>query len=297
MGIFRTNDFLQEIATGAMGQFVRDFFADFLQGDSRALPLDSVGAVITSPPYEGSISPGKDGIDRSKAKDGDRDKNQSRQDGGSATYRGYVDSVITSPPYEQAQNGGGIAKKGHYDDPGLAQRAYSDRAMGIDAVVTSPPYEGSAVGGNGGELTLKRMRKGVADGQTFSRRSTDYVKSGNWISPPYTMDTQNQGNLGNLKGPAFWEAVTAVFQECQRVLRPGGNFVIISKGCIRDGQYVDLPGQFKSTMEGLGFELRDHWRRQLWARSFWRTLQAKKHPESWDDRLDYEEIHCYRKGG
>mgnify|MGYP001578920103 CR=1 FL=1 len=256
------------------------------QGDSRHLPppLDSVATVITSPPYEGSMAPGKDGIDWSQAKDSDRSEDRSRRDDGSASYRGYVDKIITSPPYGEAQSGGGISIKGHYDDPGLAKRVYSDRAMGgIDAIISSPPYENSAHKPGNIDAMREKMEELYPGhiGPNSLRNGTEY--------------SLDSANIGNLKGPEFWEAVTAVFQECQRVLKPGGNFVIISKGCTRDGQYVDLPGQFRATMEALGFELQDHWQRGLWQRSFWRTLQKNKRPESWDENLDYESVMTFRK--
>ena len=42
-----------------------------------------------------------------------------------------ADKVIFSPPYAEAQSGGGIAQYGHYNDPELAKRAYSAENMGI----------------------------------------------------------------------------------------------------------------------------------------------------------------------
>lgn len=242
------------------------------QGDSRVLTAftglgQDVGHIVTSPPDETVAN---------------ASKNTNTND----AARGYptkpmaytpVDAVITSPPYEEAQSGGGISKKGHYKDPGLAKRVYSDRVMaGIEAVITSPPYEE----GLGHGLSALGKKKAVANAS--GQRA-------------YTGDRTALANIGNLRGPAFWEACAQVFQECRQVLKPNGSLVLISKGFTRDKAYVDLPGQFQALLEGMGFVVCDHWRRQLWNRSFWRTLQRKKDPESWDDRLDYEEVMAFRR--
>ncbi len=48
-------------------------------------------------------------------------------------------------------------------------------------------------------------------------------------------------------------------------------------------------------METLGLPLVDIWRRELYSRSFWRTLQKNKNPETWDPRLDFEDVLVFRK--
>lgn len=204
------------------------------------------------------------------------------------SYTDPVAAIVTSPPYGEAQSGGGIAIKGHHNDPGLAQRVYSPRAMaGVDVVLTSPPYEISLQNNDPGWL----VKHGNDAQMAYHQKTHNYEVT---VASHYAEST-GSGNIGNLRGPAFWEACTQVLTECRRVLKPSGNFVLITKGFTRDGAYVDLPGQFRSLMESLGFGLVDHWRRQLWGRSFWRVLQRNRDPDAWDDRLDYEDVHCYRK--
>ena len=87
-----------------------------------------------------------------------------------------------------------------------------------------------------------------------------------------------------------------VYQECHRVLAPGGIIVLILKGFTKDGHYVDLPQQTLTLVESLGFQMFDRWQRELWALSFWRVLQKKNNPDGWDERLRFEEIMAFRKG-
>lgn len=87
-----------------------------------------------------------------------------------------------------------------------------------------------------------------------------------------------------------------VYAECWRVLRPGGTMVLVLKGFTRSGKYIDLPGQTRQLCETLGFQFVETWRRELWALSFWRNLQKRKSPDTFDDRLNYEEVLVLRKG-
>mgnify|MGYP001607781954 CR=1 FL=1 len=80
-------------------------------------------AIITSPPYEGVADASKN----TNTNDGLRGHPETQ--GKPMRYTRKVAAVVTSPPFEQAQSGGGIAIKGHTNDPGLAQRAYSAKAM------------------------------------------------------------------------------------------------------------------------------------------------------------------------
>tara|TARA_Y100000310_G_scaffold298278_1_gene332096 strand:- start:131 stop:469 length:339 start_codon:yes stop_codon:yes gene_type:complete len=107
------------------------------------------------------------------------------------------------------------------------------------------------------------------------------------------MDTA--GNIGNMRGDTYWSAMRQVYSECYRILRPGGILCLILKGFTRDGKYVDLPTQTAEMVQELGFAPHDHWRRELWALSFWRILQKRRDPAAFDDRLKYEEVYAFRR--
>jgi hypothetical protein len=66
--------------------------------------------------------------------------------------------------------------------------------------------------------------------------------------------------------------------------------VLVVKGFTRDGQYQDLPQQTAEMVQTCGFIEIERWERELWNLSFWRILQRKNHPESWDDRLRFETV-------
>jgi len=112
------------------------------------LPVGNVDVVVTSPPYGNSIR-SKKNTGRLGREERLRQAGYDPKDymGGDATacnmewvysHNGDnignlpdrpIDAIITSPPYEKAQKGGGMAIKGHHDDPKLAQRCYSQNVL------------------------------------------------------------------------------------------------------------------------------------------------------------------------
>jgi len=86
---------------------------------------------------------------------------------------GEVDAVITSPPYGEAQDGHGIAKKGyqgkkHSPTDLVGNRSYMPNKfeneqnisrLKYDAVITSPPYAETYVGGGDSEKRKERLVK------------------------------------------------------------------------------------------------------------------------------------------
>ena len=64
--------------------------------------------------------------------------------------------------------------------------------------------------------------------------------------------------------------------------------------CIQDAKMLHVQQTADMLIE-LGFEVFDRWERELWALSFWRTLQRKNHPDTWDERLRFESVIAGRK--
>lgn len=178
-----------------------------------------------------------------------------------------------------------------------------------DSIITSPPYEGSIQGEPGIDWTKvdggKRDRTkearidSVKAGLSGYTRPVDAV-----ISSPLT--TRLPGsvyqlashstaaeNIGNQKGDAYWESMKLVYQECHRILKPGGIMALVLGGFTRDGLYIDLPTDTMKLCTQLGFEEYDHWLREKWSLSFWRILQKKK--GTFDDRLNYEHVWVFKK--
>jgi len=127
-------------------------------------------------------------------------------------------------------------------------------------------------------------------------------------SPPYAcdvgnLDTANWGaghnlcsvternysgdraNLGHARGPAYEQAMAAVYAACLAVLRPGGILAVVTKNTRRKGRTLDLAGLTVALAEAAGFTylqpvvalhaaLRGS---DLVARpSFWQTLQLRR---------------------
>ena len=228
-----------------------------LQGDARHLAIGSADSIVTSPPY----------ADSQVAQSSDGEANRAFRDGdykgdalkGMGLSKGYTRPVdaVVSSPSYANR----LADTYVDDDP--QRMSYTTDAAKIDAVVSSPPYEGDAL------ETLKGHVLGYGTGS----------------------------NIGNLKNDAYWEAMSGVYRECHRVLRPGGIMALIVKGFTRDGKYVDLPGQTQTLCETMGFVHFDTWLRELWNLSFWRILQQRRDPDAFDERLRYETVLAFRKEG
>jgi hypothetical protein len=56
----------------------------------------------------------------------------------------------------------------------------------------------------------------------------------------------------------YWQAMQATYLECYRVLAPHGHIILVLKGYIRRGAYVDLPAQTARLLEHCGFRVL-HW--------------------------------------
>lgn len=347
-----------------------------LRGDARCLPLNSADCVVTSPPYEGNMAEGKDGIDWTKttrdgdtssqphlakttryrgytrpvsaiitsppyegsevAQSSDGEANRRFRDGdykgdalkGMGLSKGYtrphVDAVISSPPYAEGLSGGGETKlTGHGQKP----RHYDAGKVKIDAIVSSPPYEGSIAQGRDGidwsnthredgkrrdrtkeSATFKTsayrgytpnydaLQQKVNEGRYNGKRPDVRLSPTNLAAHGYLDGYAGGGeNIGNQRGDAYWDSMRQVYAEAYRVLRPGGIMALVLKGFTRNGQYIDLPQQTADLVESLGFTKFDEWRRELWSLSFWRILQRRRSPETFDDRLRYESVLAFRK--
>ena len=145
-----------------------------IHGDARnlagLLSSGDINTIVTSPPYGNSI--------RSKANTGRIGREDRLRQAGYdlKDYMGEdatacnmewryshnkdnignlpdrpIDVIITSPPYEKANKGGGMAIKGSYDDPKLAQRCYSQNVLNTSS-------GGGNIQGLGNETYYNAMR-------------------------------------------------------------------------------------------------------------------------------------------
>ncbi len=235
------------------------------------------------------------------------------------------DAIITSPPYGEAQSGGGIAVKG-YEGPKhsptdlIGKRSYmpdkfeKDDNIGVlkygdvDAVVTSPPY------GN-------RLSDDVVQDDDPQRMSYRQAVDSIVTSPPYEESLTGGGqvdkegftqghtqgkhcfkdgysidedNIGNLKSESYLEAMLQCYREFFKVLKPQGVMILVTKNFIRDKQVVRLDLDTIKLCEDVGFRFSDRWYLKLTTMSFWKILYRRKYPDA--PQINYEDVLVFTKG-
>ena len=221
------------------------------------LPYGQIDKIVTSPPY----ASGGHHADQTGAWGGQAQANtkeqanygQSQGQIGQLNY-GNIDSIITSPPYEE-----GLSRRhkssGIKDDNRLAQ---TGSYKTVDKIISSPPYsEGGQ--GVGKEYHPERM-----------------VGNTTGLGRGYSEDGDN---IGNLKSDSYLEAMFQVYQQCYKVLRPQGLLILVTKNFIRNKQVIRLDTDTIKLCEQAGFSFLERHYRKLPSQSFWRVIYHQKHPE------------------
>ena len=187
-----------------------------------------------------------------------------------------VDAVVSSPPYAEQQEGGGIAKsvKGESDYPlsgGPSRTKKAKRAakgFGYQNQADTPGNLGNIKPGsvepiinnkskiiNGqvdGIISSPPFEESLPSGDTSSSFKAKYPDSqtgGDW-GQRYGSTT---GNIGNDKGETFWQAARQIVSECHKILKPGGYAIWVVKAFVRKGRIVDFPGDWRRLCESQGF--------------------------------------------
>ncbi len=261
-----------------------------IKGDARKLSkiLSSVDSIITSPPYSKSLNAGGHTgennlyikIQKSQPKSPPINYSDNPDNIGNLKH-GKIDSVITSPPYaESLQSRGGTQNnsetmKGNKPHPYSKDPTNIGNMKYFDSVITSPPYSGTLSRHSGGEQG-KWNKSGIAKKKNLPANYS-----------------QNDGNIGNLpinstaKKQTYLEAMSVVYSEVWKVLKPGGCAVIVVKSFTSNKQNIDLPYQTWTLMERVGFQLEDLIKFRLPNLSFWRVLQYRRNPEIPQIRHEY----------
>ena len=256
------------------------------------LPYGSIDHVITSPPYEGSIIDGNENFEGLRKIRGDKasqkDKFRTIQFGKETTGYGSIDSIITSPPYEEA-----MGEKHHSP---IADKVFKEKGLGvytdrIDHIVTSPPYEASVTGQSG--IDPAKMTRGQADNWKPRDRSKEPAWNKSVLRPSGFEYSPNKENIGNLKSASYLEAMAQVYSECHKVLKPGGLMILITKNFIREQKEIRLDLDTIKLAENVGFHFQERWYRELPAQSFWRIIYKKRFPLA--PELKYEDVLVFRK--
>ena len=295
---------------------------EIVQGDSRRF-AEIVGGVegcVSSPPYEASTS-GSDTEFMERDQNGAWGRRTPLQEYGSAPGQigqlkeGSIDAVVSSPPYANSMESGD--GKAHIDfskcadgrprtqtngNQGTRSESYGTtpgqigklREGAIEGVVTSPPFE---------DCDTKPTKLGSgkatrADGDGAGRNKGDYVYG------------ESNGQLGNVSGETYWQAMHQVYAQVLAALVPGGVAAIVVKDFVRDGARVPLCDRTMTLLESLGFVPIERARAWLVSsttengvfgdvtttksrKSFFRRLAEKKGSPA----IDFEEVLFVRRAG
>jgi hypothetical protein len=268
-------------------------------GQIGHLPTGTIAAVVTSPPYAESDVATND-----------------RRDGAArlAQIQAAIDrGEVVSDEFHRmlarginANSNLNIGGYGHAEGQIGALKGGS-----IDAVVTSPPWEDQESAMNAGKF--KDPQKFAAamsrlDGEGGRNGTTPKSRLAQLHRQVEATYGEADGQIGNITGETYWEAMRAVYGQCLLALKPGGVMAVVVKDYVKDKQRVPLCDQTLRLVEHLGFEpvcrihamlvkerrhaglFHEHVERRE-RKSFFRRLAEKKG----SPRIDYEEVLVVRK--
>jgi len=255
--------------------------AQIIQGDARNLEIALCDVVVTSPPYaiddknichtrQGKTLADYDEQRGFRATSHPTTDYSTNPDNIGNLRYGNIDCVISSPPYEgiEARD---RSKEAWWDEERELRfsggSAKISKGYSIDTIITSPPYEGTT--GEGKEIG--------SEGHTVGA-----FHYGN-----------NRGQIGNLKGECYLEAMLQVYRECHRVLKPQGLMILVTKNFIRNKEIVRLDQDTIRLCQEAGFEFLERHYRKLTSQSFWRVIYKQKYPDA--PEIDKEDILIFNK--
>ncbi len=220
--------------------------------------------------------------------------------------KGQVGAILTSPPYAEAQSGGGISAamrgEGNYKVttklPGScyqpSEHGDSEGQIGqlpykpIDCILTSPPYEGSL------ETGSRHTKGGIVDRDKKLAQTGTYADLGKpSVVAGLSGYSEAPNNIGNLKADNYLASMKLVYEQCHRVLKPDGVMALVLKNFIRDQKLVRLDLDTTRIVESVGFVLNETLKRRLPAQSFWRILYKRRFPDA--PTIDFEDVLVFTK--
>lgn len=195
-------------------------------GQIGDLPTGEVSAVVTPPPYAGSVESRGDGIDWGKACE-----RGTRTAGRGAIADGYG-----------ASNGQiGALPSGT-----------------VDGVVTSPPWEDQAEGGLRGtkfkDPAAFAAKMSAADGKNGRHAASPEARAAQLARDADRVYGESEGQIGVGAGETYWQAVATVYAQCLAALRVGGVLAVVLKDYVKGGKRVPLCDDTLRLLVSLGFE-------------------------------------------
>jgi len=159
----------------------------------------------------------------------------------------------------------------------------------IDSIVTSPPYEAQISTAKSGI----DWSKGQCYGKPRDRSKEAAFNQDSNFPSNFGNYGDNASNIGNLKADNYLSAMIQVYQQCHKVLKPGGLMIVVTKNFIRNKKEVRLDEDTIKLCEQARFEFIERHYRKLPAQSFWRVIYSQKYPDA--PVLDKEDILVFKK--
>ena len=290
--------------------------ARIIQGDSRQLGrvIGAAEIVISSPPFQ-SITPTVG------------DPNYAWKFHGDQAYYGFspgqlgamkegepprVDMVLGSPPFSQAQSGGGINK-----DKIVRQKDGRVHALGNDGYNANMQGDSPGQLGSLPEGRFEAVVDGIISSPPFSEdhsRQAKLKEGWNKRGGDRFLKAQGfaktEGNIAKEQGDTFWQAAREIVAECHAILKPGGHAIWVTKRFVRGGKIIPFSDQWQALCESVGFRLvcrhqamlvKNHGHQEtIWdgtkqlrteRKSFFRRLAEKKGSPA----IDWEDCLCLVK--
>lgn len=248
------------------------------------LRYPGVDAIVFSPPYghESYVSRQNvmKGTPTSRAKFGYATNYSMDKDNiGNLTY---ADAVIFSPPFAHGIGTTGIAadperhgKGGNFrafaETPGSIESLSHKSYGNIDAIITSPPFEGNQ------PFQDKNFKLSAPSGRVPKHKTMTMLPGGGIRDDyAYTQD-KTSSNLANFQGKSYLSEMKAVYDQCLKVLKPGGIMALVTKNFTRSGKIVRLDLDTIKLCESVGFKYKERKFRFLKHTSFWIKNARKKY--------------------
>lgn len=204
------------------------------------MPQGSADAVITSPPYVGTLSPKSGGTDK--------DLEQLTK---VLVKRGYnpkqIKKIMNGNASTTSVTMSKDARGYSLDEENIGNLPKGE----VDGVITSPPYEGS-LEHRGGNQALAHD-KGIM---------------------PYTTD---KDNIGNMTKDTYMQAMYDLYHDAIHYTKSGGLLILITKNFAKHKRPVDLAADTIKLAEKAGWLLMDRHYFRLPDKSFWIIQHTKKY--------------------
>ncbi|MHC1624462.1 MAG: DNA methyltransferase [Methermicoccaceae archaeon] len=224
-----------------------------------------IDVVLTSPPYSEGI--GHDSGDNASEEYKERLEMQRRytrqmvSEGNIAKLKhGFVDAILTSPPYEASLEGTSRHTKG-----GIVSRDKKLAQTGTYYILTEDTKKGVPISYSSSPENIGNLKSSNEDYESLEKLKDEKIE-------------ELRERLMRKGKPTYLSEMLKVYHEMFKVLKEGGRAIIIVKPFIRNKQVVDLPYHTWLLMQKVGFRLEKLFKLRLKQQSFWRVLYERRYP-------------------